>query len=468
MVKDIRPPTERLSQRSEELGPDRRTLARHDSTLLELTAQLIESRAPHQDPLQDDLERELPLRTERVKSYIEGNCVLITGAAGSVGKALTAAVADLGATKLFLVDKDRAVTQPQPLWQRQNLDAVAEEIDLSDETAVAKFFTAYGSEIDVVFHLAAERNVHTCELYPVEAYLDNVVALQNVLVQTEQHNIQRLVYSSSRKATIYFPENVLGLTKRLGEVLVRSVATGSTTRYSTVRYIAIIENSVVLSIFKDHAERAQALPVTDCDISHVFQNMNEAVHLTLNAALHGGGGELFGARNLGWSKQILDLALHTIVKSKNRLPVVITGLREGDNHYEYGMIDLDDSETPIFNSLECQRLTSHGVYVESNGYQPPKGFEERLKVISRLAQDKRVTSEEFVDHLRDLVTNVVDYNVLLANADTLRRIRSINRLNPDSGISTLVDKTLGSQCDGVSRCEYTTTVQLSSPRQGST
>jgi nucleoside-diphosphate-sugar epimerase len=407
--------------------------AARDPRLRAITAELIRRQiaehAVYPDPLAEPRTRLLLPESEAIERYIAGKRVLVTGAAGGVGSRLVFRLLDYKPAMIVLADKDRerldrVFEEACGLNCTEDIRLVKAPVDLAEAEETDDLFVDFRPEI--VFHLAAERNVVTNQLQPVNAIRDNIQATLNVCRAVVENDVERCVFASSRKATMYRPENVLGTTKRLAECVVRHIATQPQcrTRFGVVRFIAIVENSFVYHIFEDQIARNQALTVCDTTISHVFQNMNEAINLVLNAGVHASKGELFGARNIGWPIQIIDLALFMIHQSGKTLPIQITGLRAGDNGHEYGgVVDPRTfQDTMMFNVLEGQHHRVFNDYVAAAPFEVPGGFEE---IIDEVLTMEYRDGEHATKVLDDVVLKIVQYNLAMTSPDQLSRMSKV-------------------------------------------
>lgn len=141
--------------------------------------------------------------------------ILLTGAAGMLGTALSESLANEG-HRVIRTDKS----------------GVNVTLDVRDSRAVLQLIL--GENPDLVFHLAAETDVDFCERNPDHAYMTNTVGTENICLACQKLDIQ-LVYLSTagvfdgEKPEPYVefdkpnPVNVYGRSKWEGEKVVRNL-----------------------------------------------------------------------------------------------------------------------------------------------------------------------------------------------------------------------------------------------------
>ena len=169
----------------------------------------------------------------------EGRRVLITGAAGSLGRELSLCVAAYGPAALTLVDSH----EPSLFALRGRLleahPAVETHFRLTDVRSrrkVAALFAARRPE--VVYHLAAYKHVPWAEEDPAEYVEANLSGGLIVAREAARAGVARLIYPSTDKAVN--PPSLYGATKRINEALLRETAAGSGTRVAVARFVNVL------------------------------------------------------------------------------------------------------------------------------------------------------------------------------------------------------------------------------------
>lgn len=222
-------------------------------------------------------------------AWLGGRRVLITGAGGSVGRSLSAVVAESSPACLALVDHHEA-----SLWDLFRCfeeRGRACELFLADVRSPARLRLAFERfRPEVVFHLAAYKHVPFGEMFAEEAFTVNVLGTRTVLELAMEAGVERFVYPSSDKACD--PPSLYGATKRLSEMLVHRAARRTGRPYNVARFVNILgTRGSVIETFARQVQANQPLTVTDPTMTRYWIGMNEAVWLLLRTAALPSGGQ---------------------------------------------------------------------------------------------------------------------------------------------------------------------------------
>ena len=211
-----------------------------------------------------------------------GRRVLVTGGAGSIGRALASFLGGLRPERITLVDTHEAALTADRR-AREPVEPVAHVLcDIRDagrvERAVAE------ARPDVVFHLAAYKHVDWAELYPEEFVDTNLAGSWNVLRAAERAGVDTVVVASTDKAAL--AASVYGRTKRFMEQLTAFAAREAGGRRIAVRFVNVLGTAGSVSeLFLRQAREGIPLTVTDAGMIRYWITMAHAATLAAHSAL---------------------------------------------------------------------------------------------------------------------------------------------------------------------------------------
>lgn len=291
--------------------------------------------------------KSLEINTERVKTHVSGQTVLITGGGGSIGSEIARQIARYRPSTLVLFDiyENQVFDLANQLIQKYDgkLTVFVEVGSIQDKVRVDRLFKEY--QPAVVFHAAAHKHVPLMERSPGEAIKNNVFGTYNVATAADRFGVDRFVLISTDKAVN--PTSTMGATKALAERIVQSLAQYSATKFACVRFGNVLDSSgSVIPIFRRQLAAGGPLTVTDKNMVRYFMTIPEAASLVIEAAAMAEGGEIY-ILNMGHPVRILDLAENMIrlsdLEPYKDVEIVFTGLRPGEKLYE----ELNPSDEPL-------------------------------------------------------------------------------------------------------------------------
>ncbi len=320
------------------------------------------------------------LDTEAIGAFLRGKRVLVTGAGGSIGSEICRQALRFDAERLILVENGE-----------YNLYKITEELDdprcvpelvsVTEKEALERVFERHRPEI--VIHAAAYKHVPLCEANPDTALRNNVLGVMHVIDLAIAYGARKVVNISSDKAVR--PTNVMGASKRIGELYAQNVPSGETEIVS-VRFGNVLGSSgSVVPKFKEQIERGGPVTVTHPEMRRYFMLIPEACQLVLQAAAMAKGGELF-ILDMGEPVKIVDLARKMIrlYGKEGEVEIVFTGLRPGEKLYEELLI----------SEAEC-KTRYESIYVAGKTEYPIDALRRDIEALLE-AEEKR-------DHLRKIV-----------------------------------------------------------------
>lgn len=269
--------------------------------------------------------------------------VLITGGAGSFGRAFVRRLLETNASERICVYSRGEHAQ----------EAMAREFAPLDPHGKLRFRIGCVRDkdrlemamrgVDVVVHAAALKVVPICEADPIEAVKTNVIGTQNVIEAALRTGVEKVMFISTDKAPA--ASTLYGSTKQCAERLVvaANVYSGDLpTRFACVRYGNVVgSNGSIYPVFKKMvSDGATFLPITDARMTRFFWTLDEAVDFTKSSIDMMRGGEVFIPKIK--SRRIVDIA-HEIAP---HLPQKIVGIRAGEKLHEV-LISDDESRNAV-------------------------------------------------------------------------------------------------------------------------
>ena len=282
-----------------------------------------------------DLLRRDPIKIDDqlIGAIIKRRRVLVTGAGGSIGREICRQVARWEPSELILLGHGENSIFESLLELTENFSTLPIRpviADVRDAERIQEVFKVHRPQ--VVFHAAAHKHVPLMEANVEEAVTNNVLGTRNVVAAADRHEVERLVLISTDKAVR--PVSIMGATKRLAEMIVLDAAHRNKRAYSVVRFGNVLgSRGSVVPLFKNQIARGGPVTVTHPDMHRYFMTIPEAVHLVLQAAAMGAGGEVF-MLNMGQQVRILDLAEDLIrlsgLEPHRDIEITFSGIRPGE------------------------------------------------------------------------------------------------------------------------------------------
>ena len=145
-----------------------------------------------------------------IAEKLSGKVVLITGGTGSFGKTVVKGLLETDVKEIRIFSRDEL---KQELMR---IDFANDKLkfyigDVRDKDSVDKVMQG----VDLVFHAAALKQVPSCEFFPMQAVLTNIIGSNNVIQAAIKHNVEKVVCLSTDKAV--YPVNAMGMSKALLE-----------------------------------------------------------------------------------------------------------------------------------------------------------------------------------------------------------------------------------------------------------
>ena len=268
--------------------------------------------------------------TNALRDVLADRTVLVTGAAGSIGKELSLQLQSLQPFRLVLVDmSEYNLYQLEHALREQSYEGEIERclLDIRNNDAMARLFQRVTP--DVVIHTAAYKHVPLMEHHPAEAFHNNTLATLQLLDLCETNDVEDFIFVSTDKAVE--PTSVLGATKQLSEWYVR--ASTSSVRRTVVRFGNVFgSRGSVVPFFEERLAAGKPVPITHPNMERYFMSVSEACSLILHTLLlNTHPVYLF---RMGEPVRIMDLAEQLVQRWYPHLPpetmIDVVGRRPGE------------------------------------------------------------------------------------------------------------------------------------------
>ena len=281
--------------------------------------------------------RQTKLDITSISSYISSKRILITGAGGSIGRELVKLVASVNPNYIILLGRgENSIFQTEKEVNHlyPTVKVIPSIVNICNYSSLEDVFRKY--EPQVVFHAAAHKHVNLMESHVKEAFRNNVLGSKNLMQLSHKYNVEKFVLISTDKAVQ--PSSVMGLTKRISELLMSYYAKLSKTIFCAVRFGNVLgSRGSVLPLFKEQIMRGGPVTITHKDVVRYFMTIPEASQLVIQAGALAQGREIF-ILNMGEPVKIYELAkllIHIYRPNIGKdIQINFIGLRPGEKLVE--------------------------------------------------------------------------------------------------------------------------------------
>ena len=275
---------------------------------------------------------------------LNNKIVLITGGTGSFGKKFVNIVLKKypKIKKLIIYSRDELkqseMAKIYPAQKYKNIRFFLG--DIRDKERLARAC----SNVDIIIHAAALKQVPAAEYNPMEFIKTNVLGASNIIETAITNKIKKVIALSTDKAAS--PINLYGATKLCSDKLFIAANnySGMKTTFSVVRYGNVMNSrGSVIPAFLE-MKKNKKLFVTDKEMTRFNITLDEGVNFVLRCIQSSKGGEIFVPKS--YSYKILDVAKAVSSDSK----IVFIGIRPGEKIHEELITKNDSPNTLEFKN----------------------------------------------------------------------------------------------------------------------
>lgn len=260
---------------------------------------------------------------------MKNKTVLVTGGTGSFGKQMTNRLIDLGCQEIRIFSRDEAKQESMRVEYAN--DSLKFYIgDIRDKASINHALRG----VDLVFHAAALKQVPSCEFFPKQAVLTNILGSGNVIDSAIEHGVKSVVCLSTDKAVM--PVNAMGMSKALMEKMAqaatRDLRDGDTcvscVRYGNVMY----SRGSVIPLFIKQLKNNIPITITESTMTRFMLALEDAISLVEFAWNNAKQGDVFIKKAPACTVGMLAECLHEMFDSTSEIHTI--GMRHGEKLYE--------------------------------------------------------------------------------------------------------------------------------------
>ena len=202
------------------------------------------------------------------------------------------------------------------------------------------------------------------------------------------------------------PTSIMGITKRIAEMILQSKAKISKTKFMAVRFGNVLgSDGSAVPLFKKQIEGGGPVTITHPEVKRYFMSINEASQLVLQAGSMGKAGEIF-ILDMGEQIKILDLAKELItlygLKPDEDIKIKFIGLRPGEKLYE-----------EVLHDTENDTVTKHDkIYVTKPADFDPAKLRKNIREMEYFIN--LMDEEKIIQLISELVTNHIPHKEKIA------------------------------------------------------
>ena len=255
--------------------------------------------------------------SKKISNELKNKTILVTGGAGSIGAHLVKKILDYPVKSVRVLDIDEhALFRLNRDVNNSRFRPLLGNILDKDRVEMA------GNDVDIIFHLAAIKNIEISEFNPIETIDSNVIGTVNMIKMAMKNKPKKFLNISTDKSVA--SSTLYGATKLLGEKLTSWAGIHLVpTKFATVRFGNVKESrGNVFEIWNDEIQKKKPLSITHPSMERYFFHVNEAVDFILSCLPLINSGEIF----------VPKMKMYKISKLANEITKnhKVIGLRKGE------------------------------------------------------------------------------------------------------------------------------------------
>lgn len=259
----------------------------------------------------------------------KGKTIMITGGTGSFGHAFLDYLFKEDFKEIRIFSRDE-LKQEHMRIELNNSKIRFYIGDIRDRDSVDNAMMG----VDYVFHAAALKQVPSCEFFPMQAILTNVIGSHNIIESAISFGVSKVICLSTDKAV--YPINTMGTTKALMEKVAIAASKSlndSGTLIASVRYGNVMcSRGSVIPLFIKQIKQGKPLTLTFADMTRFMIPLRNAIDLVVFAFQNANQGDMLIRKSPACTMMDLALTLKKMFNSNSEIKVI--GIRHGEKLHE--------------------------------------------------------------------------------------------------------------------------------------
>ena len=283
---------------------------------------------------------------KKIEKELKNATILVTGGSGSVATVLVKKLLEypIKAVRVLDIDEHGLFRLGRKINDSRLRLLLGNILD-KERIEIA------GSNVDIIFHLAAVKNIEISEFNPIETIDTNINGSVNLIKMCMTNKPKKFFNISTDKASN--PSTLYGTTKQLSERLTSWAGFHSDyTNFTSIRLGNVMETrGNVFEIWSEELKNNKPLSVTHPSMKRYFFHVNEAVDFILQCLIYAKTGEILVPKMKKYEiKQLADK-----ISKKHK----VIGLRQGEKMEE---VLISEDEIKIADKKENMWVINYYKY----------------------------------------------------------------------------------------------------------
>ena len=256
-------------------------------------------------PLEEILNRDIFTVNLKTLNKFNNKNILITGGAGSIGSEICRQLLKSNPKRILILD--HAEFNIFRLNQKISSKRVKYILgDIKDENFLSDLIKK--NNIQYIFHAAAYKHVKFLEDNIISAINNNIFGTLSVLKSIKNKKINSIFISTDKAV---YPKNILGLTKRISEIIVQLIQKEEgykNSKLSIVRFGNVLgSDGSAIPTFINQIKQNLPITITDKRMKRYFMSIKEACSLVIESSQLKSKNNIFILK-MGKQIKIIDIA----------------------------------------------------------------------------------------------------------------------------------------------------------------